>query len=457
MTVVIILFILLTAAFLIPSQLFKQENKIQEVEDSLSIRMHQLKQDFQFRTKELARRLKSNELAQEEWQELTSELQLDTTAAIQSTQKASSSSDTKVSPITAAIMLVLSLTIGTGVYQYSGGKELAKQQIEMIERLKNNPATITDIATQAESIKGNAKDSQKVLEELFLAMRSKIDVNPNDVNAWRAFAMFSARVGRNKEAYTALSRAIRLEPDNVDIQVELAQLYASSKDSNEKLKANRILHQVLNQFPEHEGAGLVLGFNSFSLGLYDVAIKSWKAILTKRQPGSSSAKMLEKSIETAQKKLEEKLSGQLSKHQLASHSIDSNASESSRENTRALTKVEGSAETSASSIAVKITISEAINTRLTGNETLFVFAKAVDGPRFPVAVVKLKLSELDSQIILSDANAMQAQFSLSKYPKVEVSARISITGNAIAQVGDINSQIVILEAPYSASEVKITF
>jgi cytochrome c-type biogenesis protein CcmH len=449
MTLITILFILLAAILLLPSQLFVQKKNLQAVEDSLSTRMQQLKQDFQFRTKELARRLKSNELAQEEWQALTSELQLDTTAAIESTKKASNASLSGTSPLTAIILLILSLAIGIGMYQYSGGKAMAEQQIEMLERLKSDPETITKIAKQMESTKDNAVDSKQILEELFLALRSQIDIHPNDASVWRAFAMFSTRVGRNEEAATALNRAMRLEPNNVDIQVELAQLYASSKDPKEKMIANRILFRVIEQYPEHEGARLILGFNSFNLGFYDVAIKSWKAILAKRDPGTSSAKMLERSIDTAQKKLDERLSGQLAKHQSEIGSEDSTS------DVEQLSQTSG--KSNSSSISVSLIIPEFINANLTGNETLFVFAKAVGGPRFPVAVVKLKLNDLHGEVVLSDANAMQAQFSLSKYAKVEVSARISLSGNAIATTGDFNSDKVMLEAPFTNTKAKLSF
>jgi len=58
MIIIFVLFILLTAIFLLPSQVFQQKQALQDVEDSLIIRLQQLKLEFQLRTKELARRLK---------------------------------------------------------------------------------------------------------------------------------------------------------------------------------------------------------------------------------------------------------------------------------------------------------------------------------------------------------------------------------------------------------------
>ena len=90
MTIVFILFVILVAIVLLPSQLTSQKGALAEVQTSLTVRMEQLKKDFQFRTKELARRLQSEDLAEDEWQKMTDELQMDTRASIDSTQIANS-------------------------------------------------------------------------------------------------------------------------------------------------------------------------------------------------------------------------------------------------------------------------------------------------------------------------------------------------------------------------------
>jgi cytochrome c-type biogenesis protein CcmH len=69
-------------------------------------------------------------------------------------------------------------------------------------------------------------------------------------------------------------------------------------------------------------------------------------------------------------------------------------------------------------------------------DTLFIFAKAVDGPPMPLAVVRKKVSDLPVEVILDDSLAMMPSMKLSLFDQVQVNARISKTGNAIAQSGD---------------------
>ena len=77
-----------------------------------------------------------------------------------------------------------------------------------------------------------------------------------------------------------------------------------------------------------------------------------------------------------------------------------------------------------------------VRSQLTASDTLFVYAKAVNGPPMPLAVVKQPVGNWPVIVQLSDANAMTPMATLSKFPDVIVQARISATGNAIPQSGD---------------------
>ncbi len=436
MTIIFVLFIGLTIVLLFPSQLFSQKKSLEEVDASLSLRLEQLKSEFQSRTRELARRLKSGELAEEEWQQMSQELQLDTAASIESTQLANVSKKTHTSLITGLLMIGLVALSTMAIYSFSESNELAKKQMSIISQLNKDPDFITKLSEQAET-----ENSQEVLESLFMALRSKVDLNPEDVNSWRALAMFNSRVGRNEDAYQALRKAIKLDPSNIDIQVELAQFYASSKEENDILKANSMLISLIKNYPQHEGARLVFAFNSFSLGLYQQAVDSWQFLLNKRGADSQSGKMLQKSIDFALQKMAN-----------VNNEPVITAAESTEENAN---RTENPEMKRKSEIKVSINISAETRQQLSGNESLFVFAKAVNGPNFPLAVVKLAINQIPNEILLSDLNAMQPEFGLSKFSEVNVSARISKSGNAISQEGDINSQIIHLQAPYEQSPITL--
>ena len=80
-----------------------------------------------------------------------------------------------------------------------------------------------------------------------------------------------------------------------------------------------------------------------------------------------------------------------------------------------------------------------LNGKVQPGDTLFVFVRAVNGPPMPLAVARLKASDLPARVTLTDAMAMTPAMTLSKFHKVSVAARISRTGDAMPQAGDLES------------------
>ena len=71
------------------------------------------------------------------------------------------------------------------------------------------------------------------------------------------------------------------------------------------------------------------------------------------------------------------------------------------------------------------------------DDTLFVFARAANGPRMPLAVLRAKVSELPMKYRLDESMAMQPGMNLSHFDQVVVVARISPSGEAMPQKGDL--------------------
>jgi hypothetical protein len=72
-------------------------------------------------------------------------------------------------------------------------------------------------------------------------------------------------------------------------------------------------------------------------------------------------------------------------------------------------------------------------------DTLFVFAKAAQGPAIPLAIARLTVAQLPARVTLTDAMSMMPNVTLSKFPRIILGARISKSGNAIAQSGDFQT------------------
>ncbi len=92
-------------------------------------------------------------------------------------------------------------------------------------------------------------------------------------------------------------------------------------------------------------------------------------------------------------------------------------------------------------LTLAVSLSEAIQHLANENDSVFVYAKAMNGPPMPLAVKRLSVAELPARITLSDDDAMVASMKLSSFDEIIVGARVSKSGNPVAQVGDLYFEI----------------
>ena len=86
---------------------------------------------------------------------------------------------------------------------------------------------------------------------------------------------------------------------------------------------------------------------------------------------------------------------------------------------------------------LSISLSDNIRQLAAPGDSVFVYAKAMDGPPMPLAVKRLSVRDLPTQVSLSDDDAMLPNMNLSAFARVIVGARVSKSGNPVAQPGDL--------------------
>jgi len=91
----------------------------------------------------------------------------------------------------------------------------------------------------------------------------------------------------------------------------------------------------------------------------------------------------------------------------------------------------------AASLRGTVRLAPALRGKVGPGDTLFIFARAADGPAMPLAILKRSAAELPVQYALDDSMAMAAGMGLSSQPRVVITARVSRTGNARPQPGDL--------------------
>ena len=88
---------------------------------------------------------------------------------------------------------------------------------------------------------------------------------------------------------------------------------------------------------------------------------------------------------------------------------------------------------------MNVALDPALGSNVSPGDTLFVYAKAASGPPMPLAIQRLQAGQLPATVVLTDGMGMLPSMKLSQFPQVIIGARISRSGNAIAQSGDLQT------------------
>ncbi|MCG8312214.1 MAG: c-type cytochrome biogenesis protein CcmI [Pseudomonadales bacterium] len=209
----------------------------------------------------------------------------------------------------------------------------------------------------------------------------------------------------------ALRRAYYLEPKNTDYALSYVQALITQSEGALDIESRKILNELLRDNPNLPSAIMMYAMASYQMGDYKTAIAGWQKLLELGGPQTNHSQaraILERSIAQARVKMQ-----QTTPDESVNKTQDGGA---------------------------RVTVQVALD-KNSGIDVsrgfLMVYAQAEEGPPMPLAIKKLALPQsFPSKISLTDADAMMAQMTLSSFPKVKVSARISATGNAMKQPGD---------------------
>ena len=94
----------------------------------------------------------------------------------------------------------------------------------------------------------------------------------------------------------------------------------------------------------------------------------------------------------------------------------------------------------AGTLKLRVDIGAELRARASPETAVFVYAKAMQGPPMPLAVKRLQLKDLPVDLSLGDADAMMPSMKLSSFDQVVVGARVSFSGNPVAQSGDFYTE-----------------
>ncbi|HSC62947.1 MAG TPA: c-type cytochrome biogenesis protein CcmI [Caldimonas sp.] len=292
--------------------------------------------------------------------------------------------------------------------------------------LLREPAPGADVAAAHPAPGASAPNPMEQVEAMVDKLAERMKNNPNDAEGWTMLARSYTVLRRFEEAIPAYARASELEPNNANLLADYADAVAATQQTANNPKSIALIERALKIDPKHFKALALAGTAAFDRGEYAVAIADWQKIAVQLPPGSELAPRVQAMIDDARSKL---AGGDATPPPSSSAQVAAAPAPATAAKAAAGTSVTGT-----------VTLDPALATQVAPTDSVFVFARAATGSRMPLAVQRAQVKDLPLAFKLDDSMAMAPGMSLSSVPQLTVGARISKSGTAIAQPGDLSGE-----------------
>lgn len=288
-----------------------------------------------------------------------------------------------------ALLIALVLPLGTGA----------------LYLLVGTPAALNGVTAAAAA----PISMQQALTEL----RAHLKQQPDDLQGWMLLAQTSSMLRQPAEARDAFDQVLRLAPNNAEAMVGWAENDSMMRsDHLIEGRARELLKRAVQLHPDSQRGLWLLGISDFQRGAYREAAATWRLLQPQLEPGSNVAKAVAEQIAVADARA-------------------GGAPAGASSSPAATSAAQGA------SLQVQVALAPALKDKLAPGDALFVYARAENGPPMPLAVAKLDPARLPATVTLNDAMAMTPAYRLSSVERVFVGARISHSGQPVAQPGDL--------------------
>ena len=253
------------------------------------------------------------------------------------------------------------------------------------------------------------------VEAMVGRLAARMRENPEDVEGWKMLGRSYSVLGRFAEAADAYAKAAVREPRDAQLLADFADALAMARGQSLEGEPEKLVLRALEIDPNNLKALALAGTAAFGRNDFAGAAAYWERMLPHVPPNSEDARTIRENVAEARK-----LTG-----------------------------------TASAVLKGTVSISPALKAKASPDDVVFVFARAVEGPPMPLAVARTRVRDLPYEFRLDDSMAMTPQAKLSAFPRVVVGARVSKSGNAAAQPGDLQGASAPVANNASAVDVVI--
>lgn len=293
--------------------------------------------------------------------------------------------------------------------------------------LVGQPAAVGGVPVQGGEA-GAGTPGQPSIDEMIDQLKERLAQNPGDARGWSILARTSMRLERYDDAVIAYERLNELTPGDADILVQYADALAMQSGGRLDGRVTELLGEALDLQPDHPQALWLAGMAAEARGEFATALAHWTRLLPQLGQEPETRARLEGMIADLERRAEAEgvaLEAPPAASAITASSTDSRLDEPASD----------------ANVTVKVSLAPELAASATPDDTVFVFARAEEGPPMPVAAARRRVGDLPFEVVLDDSRAMVPDIKLSSFERVDVIARVSRSGQPVAASGDLEGMV----------------
>jgi len=259
--------------------------------------------------------------------------------------------------------------------------------------------------------------TQQQIQDLIEGIEKRLKENPDDLEGWQVLSQTYLTLGRYADAQKGYRQVLRLGGETAHAYASLADATALASGGQITEEVNQYIERALTINPNNRQALWLAGLGAAQIGDNENAKLHWSRLVPLLDDVPQQ---------------QEELRG----------IIRDNFGDDSLENTTNPAPTSKQPSSKHPKLTISVSLGQEIAQLADPQDFVFIFARALQGPPAPLAVKRLRVSDLPSTVTLTDHDAMVAPMTLSKFEDVVVSARVSKSGQPVSQSGDLQSEVI---------------
>jgi cytochrome c-type biogenesis protein CcmH len=298
---------------------------------------------------------------------------------------------TKVGFFPILMIVFLIPTFSIGLYELLG----AEKKVDIVKQEKQ---------VQREGV---------TYSEMEEKIKSHLLEKPNDFEALKSMGFLSIEQGDNQKALAYFEKAYKVNPMDLELLIEYASIQAKEKNEDFSGKPIKLIREALEIDPNLPDALYMSSLHVRSDQKYDLAISLIRRSIKNLPEGSPDIDFLKGEIA----EIEQIKAG--------------------------ITPIEGVP--TSNRIEINLNIKEETMATRSLEDYLMIYVKSASGRPMPIAIKKIKIKDFKNPIILSDEDSVMPTIKLSQSKNIVVVVRVSESGQAMRQEGDIEVKSEVME------------